>query len=87
MALQKGDAACTTGLSKRIYDARWADKDAIGLNAAGQAALKADCYAIACAVVDEIQANASVTATVNPLGLTAPNGPVTGTASATGQVN
>lgn len=85
MALLKGNAACTTGLSKRIYDNRTAAAATIGIGAgpANQAAIKADCYAIACAVVDEIQANAAVA--VPALGLAAPpgGGPVTGAASGT----
>jgi hypothetical protein len=90
MALLKGNAACTTGLSKRIYDYRTASASTIGIGAgtANQDAIKADCYAIACAVVDEIVANASVAVSVPGTGLVAPGGggPVTGSAAGTGTV-
>ena len=83
MALVKGDSGCTTGLSKRIFDARWAARAAIGLGdtAGAIAAKKADAYAIAGAVVDEITENAMVL----PALLVAPpgGGPVTGTGTVT----
>lgn len=80
MPLVAGDTDCTTGLSKRIYDARVALASTIGL-ADDKTALKADCYAIATAVVAEIVANA----VVNPTLLVAPSGggPVTGTGTVT----
>lgn len=91
MALLKGNVACTAGLSKRIYDYRKADATAIGIGSgtANDTAIKADCYAIACAVVDEIQANATVAVSVPALGYAAPpgGGPVVGTASGTGTVS
>jgi len=60
MTLQAGNVLCTEGLSKRIYDARVAMAEVIGIatDPNGHVPLKADCYAIATAVVDEIQANA-----------------------------
>lgn len=61
MAMARGNAACTTGLSARIYNAVVADPTA-GLPAAPSAAqtdaLKALCFAIAGAVYDEITLNA-----------------------------
>lgn len=56
MALNAGDAACSTGLSKRLYDAILAG----ATGATDNAALKALCYAIATSVVDEITTNADV---------------------------
>jgi len=63
MTLSVGDAACTTGLSKRIYDYRVAAAATIGI-ADDRTPLKADCYAIAKAVVDEIQANAEAVVSI-----------------------
>lgn len=85
MALIPGDAACTTGLSRRIYDALLAGGEGFSEGAAG----KAMAHAIAVAVVDEITANATVAATVPGTGLIAPTGggPVTGIASGTGTVS
>jgi hypothetical protein len=76
MALNAGNAACTTGLSSRIYNNLTGDPSS---GAVANAALKSLCYNIALAVVAEIQANASVPGT----GLVAPNGggPVTGAAA------
>ena len=76
MSLIPGDPQCTTGLSKRIYDARVAAGSTIGI-APDHGPLKADCFAIASAVVAEIVANAMVIPTllVAPAG----GGPVTGT--------
>ena len=55
-------AACTSGLSQRIYTA-WTGAGGNGFSpvlSADQAnAVKALCYAIASSVVDEIQANAT----------------------------
>jgi len=83
MALDVGNTACTTGLSKRIFDARWASRSSIGLGetAGAIAAQKADAYAIASAVVAEITTNAVVL----PALLVAPpgGGPVTGTGTVT----
>lgn len=69
MSLQKGNAACTTGLSKRIYDARLAAISfpfgyPAALVTATQDGLKADSFAIASAVVDEIQANGESRVTI-----------------------
>lgn len=80
MTLLAGDAACTTGLSKAIYDARAAAAATIGL-ATDRGPAKADCYAIATAIVDYLKANAAVMPTM----LVAPpgGGPVTGTGTIT----
>lgn len=56
MPLIAGDAACTTGLSKRIRDALLANMD----TALDNDSLRELCHSIATAVVDEIQANATV---------------------------
>jgi hypothetical protein len=63
MTLNAGDAACTTGLSKRIYDARVAVASTIGI-ADDRDPLKADCYAIAVAIVAEITDNAEAVISV-----------------------
>ena len=67
MPLSKGNAACTTGLSKRIYD-NWTSDSRNGfvnpLTAGAQDNIRSLCWAVAQAVVDEIQANAAVTVTV-----------------------
>jgi hypothetical protein len=63
MSLAAGDAACTTGLSKRILDNWLADVTGGFVNpmpAAGLVSLKAMAYGVAKAVVDEITANAHV---------------------------
>jgi hypothetical protein len=60
MALQVGDADCNDGLARRLYDARAATitlPPAGDLRDACVASLKADCFAIAGAVVAEITAN------------------------------
>jgi len=61
MALNAGDANCTSGLSKRIYD-KWTNDSRAGLISplAGdaQGSVRAICFAIATAVVDEITTNA-----------------------------
>lgn len=69
MALAAGDTGCTTGLSKRILD-NWL-ADATGgfsdpMPAAGLVSLKAMAFGVAKAVVDEIQANAVVSGTIDP---------------------
>jgi hypothetical protein len=74
MALLAGDANCTTGLSKRIRAALLGG----ATGAADNAALKAVSYAIATAVVDEIQANAAVSVvTACPAGAGTGTGAVT----------
>jgi hypothetical protein len=63
MAMNKGDADCTSGLSKRIFDNLTGDSRAGFVSPLAGAALgsvKALCWATAQAVVDEIQANARV---------------------------
>ena len=61
MALAKGDAACGTGLSRRVYENLAAGIDMSGLDpalcAAYRARLRLLAHAVASAVVDEIQAN------------------------------
>jgi hypothetical protein len=67
MALNKGDSDCTTGLSKRIYNHWLADARngfSSPLSAAQQDTLKSLCWAVAQAVVEEIQANADVHLTI-----------------------
>jgi hypothetical protein len=84
MPLITGDAGCTSGLSKRIYDARIADAAVIGISTDpdDHAPIKADCYAIATAVVAEIVANAVVTVAAGiPVTTSAP---ATGTTTAPG---
>lgn len=67
MALDKGNANCTFGLSKRIYD-NWVADGRNGfvnpLTAAAQDIIRSLCWAVAQAVVDEIQGNAEVEVTV-----------------------
>lgn len=81
MALNAGNTACSSGLSKRIYDA-WTSAADAGLSspltAAQTNAVKALCYAIATAVVAEIQANAvvNVTADADDFGTGVPPAPV-----------
>jgi hypothetical protein len=63
MALNAGNALCTTGLSKRIYDFWTADAGSgfvSPLTDAARTMIRAQCYAVARAVVAEIQANATV---------------------------
>lgn len=72
MGLIVGDAACTEGLALRLYTTRLATLSLPGSGAirdAAVAALKADCYAIAQAVVAEITANAEVSVVVSEGGL------------------
>lgn len=85
MALNPGNAACTSGLSQRIYDG-WTGDAAMGLPAPLPAAsatiLKAMAYRIAVAVVGEIQDHAEVAVTVSAGGLQRtpnPNNPDTDT--------
>lgn len=66
MALAAGNSGCTSGLSQRIYDYLVADSRngfSSPMSAAQSDAVKALCYAVARAVVDEIVANAAVTVT------------------------
>ena len=78
MTLLIGDPQCTTGLAKRIYDARVSKASVIGI-AESRDALKADCFAIATAVVEEIQQNATVIPTLLMAPPGGAGGPVTGT--------
>lgn len=68
MALNAGDAACSTGFSKTLYD-YWSGDATNGFSGsmtADQIAMaKSLCYAIARAVVYEMQANATVSVTAN----------------------
>jgi hypothetical protein len=74
MAMNAGNAACTTGLSKRMYD-NWtgdAANNALGVIVAGSTqdkAIKSMCFQFASAVVAEIQANATVTVKTTDGGL------------------
>jgi hypothetical protein len=65
MALNAGNAACTSGLSQRIYNAWTGDTSNNGfvspLSGAAASAVKSLCWAIAQAVVAEIQADAVAT--------------------------
>lgn len=67
MALDAGNAACSTGLSKRIFDALVADSSA-GFSGSPTTAqtnsVKALAHDIALGVVAEIAANAAVSITV-----------------------
>jgi hypothetical protein len=77
MTLDAGDAGCTSGLSKRVFDYRVAAASEICLTD-DKTALKADCFAIAQAVVDEITANAEAVVSIATAGLqtsTAPGAP------------
>jgi len=76
---------CMTGLSGRIYSNRVAAADTIGIatgNSVAMAALMADCYAIATAIVAEITQNgeavilpgtSGLQTTTNPGSPTGPN--------------
>lgn len=61
MAMDKGDEDCTSGLSKRLFDA-WKNDDRNGfvdpLEGAAEESVKALCWSIAQAVYDEITENA-----------------------------
>lgn len=68
MALNAGDAACTTGMSLRIFNAITNGTNtgfSATLTVAQENAVKALCYGIAVGVVAEIQSNASVSVTAN----------------------
>ena len=65
MTLEVGNEACTTGLSARLFAARTAAGSVIGLSS-DPAPLKADCFALAKAIIDEITENAEA---VIPVGL------------------
>lgn len=72
MSLDAGDAACTHGLSYRLFTT-WQAEPGAGLSppaptADQTAALKAMCYAFAKAIVAEIQANAVPTGTITVSG-------------------
>ena len=65
MSMVPGDADCTMGLSKRIYDYWTTDARAgfapdFATSPGKQGSVKAICYAVARGVVDEITANAYV---------------------------
>lgn len=68
MALNAGDAACSAGVAKTLYD-YWsgdADNGWSGSMTADQTkAVKSLCYAIARTIVYEMQANATVSVTAN----------------------
>jgi hypothetical protein len=71
--MDAGDAACSHGLSNRIY-ANWTGDAANNgfsnpLSGAQQTSLKSMCYAIALAVVAEIQANATAVIATSATGL------------------
>ena len=74
MSLEIGTIACTSGLAQRIYAARVALGSVIGL-AADHTALKADCFAIATAVVEEIVANGEAVVGPAVAGLQMSTGP------------
>jgi hypothetical protein len=61
MTLLAGTIDCTTGLAAAIYSQRAGLGSAIGLRTDSSAAMKADCFAIATAVVAYLIANAVVT--------------------------
>lgn len=68
MALNAGDAGCTTGMSLRIYNAIIGGTNtgfSGTLTAAQENSIKALAYGIAVGVVAEIQSNASVSVTAN----------------------
>lgn len=79
MPLVKGDATCTTGMAKAVYDALIATTATTSIIAG--AGTKAFAHAIAAAIYDEITTNAQVlpTALVAPVG----GGAVTGTGTIT----
>lgn len=62
--LVAGNAGCTSGLSKRIFDAWTAPGSGAGftdpLEGPGLASVKSLCWAVAQAVVAEVQENAKV---------------------------
>lgn len=80
MALNAGNTACSSGLSQRIYnELTGASGNGFSgtLSAAQTDAVKAICYAVAKAVVDEVAANAAVSVTVpsNSFGVSIPASP------------
>jgi len=81
MALNAGDAGCTSGLALRIYNAIIGGTNtgfSASLTTDQENAIKALCYGIASGVVAEIQTNASVTATapIDAFGVGIPAAPV-----------
>ena len=81
MALNAGDAGCTSGLALRIYNAIIGGTNTgfSGTLTTDQTnAIKALCYGIAVGVVGEIQTNAAVTATapIDAFGVGIPAAPV-----------
>lgn len=73
MTMNAGNAACTTGLSKRIHDY------AVTAGADGtDTTLKAICYAIAQGVVDEITANGQAVISTGTASLQQYDGSATG---------
>lgn len=81
MALNAGDAGCTSGLALRIYNAIIGGTNtgfSGTLTTAQENSIKALCYGIASGVVAEIQSNASVTATapIDAFGVGIPAAPV-----------
>jgi len=81
MALNAGNAACSTGFSKTLYD-YWTGDASNGFSgsmSANQTAMvKSLCYAVARAVVYEMQTNAvvNVTADTDDFGTGIPPAPV-----------
>ena len=81
MSLSVGDTDCTTGLSGRIYGYLTSDARngfSSPMSSAQSDAVKALCYAVAHAVVYELQTNAvvQVTADTDDLGAGVPASPV-----------
>lgn len=81
MALNAGDAGCTSGMAQRIYNALIGGVNtgfSGTLTTAQENSLKALAYGIAAGVVAEIQSNASVsvTATTDAFGTGIPPAPV-----------
>jgi hypothetical protein len=81
MALNAGDAACSSGLAQRIYNAIIGGTNtgfSGSMTTAQTDSIKALCYGIAVGVVAEIQSNASVsvTAPIDAFGTGIPAAPV-----------
>lgn len=81
MALNAGNADCTTGMSKTLYDNLTSDARngfSSPMSATQSDAVKALCYAVARAVVYEMTANAvvNVTADTDDFGAGIPAAPV-----------
>jgi len=74
MTLQAGDAQCSYGMAQRIYSARVNATPSLGI-ADDHSIIKADCYAIASGIVDEIQANARALIPAGLGGLQTTTGP------------